>query len=174
MLCASSASIKTGNHQAQRSTRSSMPPRNVHAASTAAVLGQANDDGEPNNSSSQAGNETMTKKKKQTCLHEVPLIELALENVSYAPVVVQFSSGGSRKRKKNPDKKRVTILHNITTKISPYKLSAVMGPRDVPPRRTPSWCRLSLSKRKSEYILIPSRLHSCPRCVCAVAVARPR
>ena len=74
-----------------------------------------------------SGNEkSIAKKKKQSsCLREVPLVELALENVSYCPVVQSASTGS---KKNNPDRKRVTILNSVTTKISPYKLSAVMGP----------------------------------------------
>jgi len=67
-----------------------------------------------------SGTEKSRAKKKQ-----VPLVELALENISYTPVVQSASTG---RKKNNPDRKRVTILNSVTTKISPYKLSAVMGP----------------------------------------------
>lgn len=57
-----------------------------------------------------------------TNLRQFPLVELTLENVSYAPVT--SSASGSRRS----EQKRVTVLNRITTKISPYKLTAWMGP----------------------------------------------
>ena len=48
----------------------------------------------------------------------VQLVELSLENITYAPV------NSAQKRKG----RRKTILSNVSTTISPYKLSAWMGP----------------------------------------------
>jgi len=61
-------------------------------------------------------------KKKSAAMRQVPLVELALDSVTYAPVV-QSATG----QKRNSEKKRVTILSKISTKIQPYKLSAIMG-----------------------------------------------
>lgn len=63
------------------------------------------------------------KGRRKTVLREVPRVELSLENVCYAPVVQSASA-----KKSNTEKKRVTILSNISTKIQPYNLSVVMGP----------------------------------------------
>lgn len=51
---------------------------------------------------------------------EVPLIELKLENVTYAPVT---KSAGS----KRTERKRTIILNSISTTLSPGKLTAFMG-----------------------------------------------
>lgn len=55
---------------------------------------------------------------------EVPLVELKLENVSYAPV----AATGGKKGLASSDKKRITVLKNISTTVSPFKLTAWMGP----------------------------------------------
>jgi len=65
-------------------------------------------------------------KRRKTIVREVPRVELSLEHVSYAPVVQ--SAGTIAGKTSNTEKKRVTILKNITTKIQPYTLSAIMGP----------------------------------------------
>ena len=54
-------------------------------------------------------------------LREFPLVELTLQNLSYAPVTTSVGKGGS-------EKKRVTVLNKISTQLSPYKLTAWMGP----------------------------------------------
>jgi ABC-type multidrug transport system ATPase subunit len=59
--------------------------------------------------------------EKQSRLHskvrrEVPLVELCLENVTYAPI-----TAGSRRAG------RTTVCQNITTTIAPYKLTGWMG-----------------------------------------------
>lgn len=54
---------------------------------------------------------------------ELPLVELSLKHVTYAPVTSQ-SSG----KKFSAEKKRKTVLSDITTTVSPFKLSAWMGP----------------------------------------------
>lgn len=62
---------------------------------------------------------------------EFPMVELTMENLSYAPVVTSSAAnaGGSRTGSKgSPEKKRVTVLNKISTKISPFKLTAWMGP----------------------------------------------
>jgi ABC-type multidrug transport system ATPase subunit len=56
---------------------------------------------------------------------DIPLIELTIENLSYAPIVTS-SSGG--KNGGATDKKRKTVLNNISTKVAPYQLTAWMGP----------------------------------------------
>lgn len=55
---------------------------------------------------------------------KVHLIELKLENVTYSPV----TTIAGKKGKASSEKKRTTVLNNITTTISPYKLTAWMGP----------------------------------------------
>lgn len=54
--------------------------------------------------------------------HEVPLVELSLENVTYAPVTKSAEKGNLA------SKKRTTVLQNIRTNIAPYQLTAWMGP----------------------------------------------
>ena len=54
-------------------------------------------------------------------VRDFPLVELTMENLSYAPIT---SSAGS----KGSEKKRVTVLNKISTTISPFKLTAWMGP----------------------------------------------
>lgn len=51
--------------------------------------------------------------------HDIQLIELSLEHISYAPII--------RTHQRN-DKRRKNILSNVSTTISPYELSAWMGP----------------------------------------------
>ena len=51
------------------------------------------------------------------------LVELSLENVTYAP-----ATRAATKTNKNKTINRRTILSNVSTKISPYQLSAWMGP----------------------------------------------
>lgn len=58
---------------------------------------------------------------------EKPLIELKLENVTYAPFTVT-AGDGSDKNGRRSVKQQVIVLNNITTTISPYKLTAWMGP----------------------------------------------
>lgn len=53
--------------------------------------------------------------------HNLQLVELALENISYSPI-------NTTTPKKNGTKKRTTILSNVSTTISPFELSAWMGP----------------------------------------------
>jgi len=48
----------------------------------------------------------------------IQLVELSLENISYAPINTALKKKGKRK----------TILSNVSTTISPYELSAWMGP----------------------------------------------
>lgn len=55
--------------------------------------------------------------KKDRSLRSIPLVELSLENITYAP------STRSAKAKS-----RREILSNVTAKVSPYKLNAWMGP----------------------------------------------
>jgi len=56
-------------------------------------------------------------------LREVPLVELSLNSITYAPST--RSSGGTNSKLKQ---KRTTVLSNVTTSISPNTLSAWMGP----------------------------------------------
>lgn len=53
---------------------------------------------------------------------EVPLVELKLKNVTYAPIT---ASAGKKGRKES---QRTVVLDNVTTTIAPYKLTAWMGP----------------------------------------------
>lgn len=53
---------------------------------------------------------------------EIPLVELSLENVTYAPITATASQNRSSK------KVRTTVLQNVTTKVRPFCLSAWMGP----------------------------------------------
>mmetsp|Transcript_14060 Transcript_14060/g.19743 ORF Transcript_14060/g.19743 Transcript_14060/m.19743 type:complete len:622 (-) Transcript_14060:304-2169(-) len=48
----------------------------------------------------------------------VPLVELELRNITYAPITATASG----------EKKRKVVLSNISTKVSPFQLSAWMGP----------------------------------------------
>jgi ABC-type multidrug transport system ATPase subunit/ABC-type multidrug transport system permease subunit len=57
--------------------------------------------------------------------HEVPLVRLELNNITYAPVT---RSSSSKKNNHNAESSRTTILSNITTTISPYQVTAWMGP----------------------------------------------
>lgn len=63
--------------------------------------------------SQQTSSAEETAKKKH---HEVPLVQLDLENVTYAPIAKSAKASGSRKK----------VLSNITTSIAPYKLTAWM------------------------------------------------
>uniref|UniRef100_A0A7S3LDG0 ABC transporter domain-containing protein n=1 Tax=Amphora coffeiformis TaxID=265554 RepID=A0A7S3LDG0_9STRA len=55
---------------------------------------------------------------------EVPLVELSLENVTYAPMATTASSS----HQKSSEKARKTVLHSVTTKVRPFTLTAWMGP----------------------------------------------
>ena len=59
---------------------------------------------------------------------EVPLVELKLENVTYAPLTVSGNANTRRPKSNAATKARTTVLHNITTTIAPYQLTAWMGP----------------------------------------------
>ena len=82
-------------------------------------------------------------------LKSVPVVELTLENVSYRPISTaiivnrkppqgqekqqqeeQKGDGNSKSKKvvSEDEENRITVLSNISTKISPYELSAWMGP----------------------------------------------
>jgi ABC-type multidrug transport system ATPase subunit len=54
---------------------------------------------------------------------KVPLIEVSLQNVTYAPMTTNAVAGASESKRS-----RKTILHNVTTTIRPYTLTAWMGP----------------------------------------------
>ena len=59
----------------------------------------------------------------------INLVQLSLENVTYAPVTRSASnSNGGSIFESNINKRRTTILSDITSNISPYQLSAWMGP----------------------------------------------
>ena len=53
---------------------------------------------------------------------KVPLVELSMQNLTYAPMTTKAS------HKKSSEKARTTVLHNVTTTIRPYTLTAWMGP----------------------------------------------
>ncbi len=70
-------------------------------------------------------------------LRTVPLVELSLEHVTYAPATrsahEKSSNRGCGKYTKSCfkttiNKQRTTVLSDVTTSIAPYKLSAWMGP----------------------------------------------
>lgn len=67
-----------------------------------------------------------TKSSHKTALRSVPLVELELENVTYAPMTSTASNHKRRRNKKNTNRK--VILDNVSTAVSPYQLSAWMGP----------------------------------------------
>ena len=56
---------------------------------------------------------------------EVPLVEMSLENVTYAPMATTASQAD---HKSSERKARKTVLHNVTTKVRPFTLTAWMGP----------------------------------------------
>jgi len=61
---------------------------------------------------------------------EISFVELKLENVTYAPITARVTNAenhGSRDAKKNLENRSV-VLSNVSTKISPHKLTAWMGP----------------------------------------------
>jgi ABC-type multidrug transport system ATPase subunit len=59
----------------------------------------------------------------------IPLIELTLENVTYAPLTKTVSTKGKKKTSKDAAKEnRTIVLRNLSTKVSPYTLTAWMGP----------------------------------------------
>ena len=66
--------------------------------------------------------EAATKPSSLENRRDVPLIELELENVSYAPVTTTGGKGSTAV------KSRTRVLEDITTTVSPYKLTAWMGP----------------------------------------------
>jgi ABC-type multidrug transport system ATPase subunit len=54
---------------------------------------------------------------------DIPLIELTMKHVSYAPLVASAGGMGGK-----AERQRKTVLHDISTKVSPYQLTAWMGP----------------------------------------------
>jgi ABC-type multidrug transport system ATPase subunit len=60
--------------------------------------------------------------KEVVAPRDIPLVELTMEHVSYAPIVASAGSSGKAERQ------RKTVLHDISTKVSPYQLTAWMGP----------------------------------------------
>ena len=74
-------------------------------------------DAPPTTAEANGASETVPPKR------DIPLIELSMEHVSYAPMVA--SAGGMRGK---AERQRKTILHDISSKISPYQLTAWMGP----------------------------------------------
>lgn len=91
----------------------------------------------PDSSEEIVSGESDSTTPKETVVHqEVPLVELKLQNVTYAPLTnTATASGGgplSRcRRGASPEdnhKKRTTVLRNISTTLSPFKLTAWMGP----------------------------------------------
>ena len=57
---------------------------------------------------------------------EIPIVELTLEEVTYEPITSTIRSG--KPARGSSKENRTTVLNKITTKISPYKLTAWMGP----------------------------------------------
>ena len=59
------------------------------------------------------------------------LVELSLEHVTYAPATRSAAAAGGARTcctKTKVNNRRITILSDVTSKISPYQLSAWMGP----------------------------------------------
>ena len=54
-------------------------------------------------------------------LRDVPLVELTLDHITYAPTT-RSSTANSKL-----NKKRTTVLQNVSTSIKPYELNAWMG-----------------------------------------------
>jgi ABC-type multidrug transport system ATPase subunit len=67
---------------------------------------------------------------------DIPLVELKLENITYTPVTNRASQSTStctsrcfdKKQQQHQQQQHTTVLHNISTSISPGKLTAWMGP----------------------------------------------
>lgn len=51
--------------------------------------------------------------------HDIPLVQVELQNVSYQPFQAGIASG---------KKERIEVLKDISTSIRPYQLTAWMGP----------------------------------------------
>ena len=60
---------------------------------------------------------------KTSYCHNLQLVELSLENISYTPI-----NNITTQKRKGSKRRRKTILSNVSTTISPYELSAWMGP----------------------------------------------
>lgn len=56
---------------------------------------------------------------------EVPLVELKLSNVTYAPMTTTANTKGNGSKS---EKQRTTVLRDVTTTIAPYTLTSWMGP----------------------------------------------
>jgi ABC-type multidrug transport system ATPase subunit/ABC-type multidrug transport system permease subunit len=59
----------------------------------------------------------------------IPIVQLALENITYAPATKRVGGTSSSDTDKNPELvNRTVVLKNLSTSIEPYKLTAWMGP----------------------------------------------
>ena len=65
---------------------------------------------------------TATEASSKGPTRTIPLVELALENVTYAPMTSTAKGGGKS------NKSRKVVLDQVSTKVSPFQLSAWMGP----------------------------------------------
>jgi ABC-type multidrug transport system ATPase subunit len=63
---------------------------------------------------------------------DIPLIELKLKNITYAPLTNRPASSSRccriGKKKQQQQEHHTTVLHNVSTTISPGKMTAWMGP----------------------------------------------
>mmetsp|Transcript_22652 Transcript_22652/g.46998 ORF Transcript_22652/g.46998 Transcript_22652/m.46998 type:complete len:508 (-) Transcript_22652:792-2315(-) len=78
---------------------------------------------------------TCTPDESACNLHSIPLVELCLENITYAPVTRSAGGRGgrpscctSRRGGMTEIKSRKVILQDVSTRITPYTLSAILGP----------------------------------------------
>jgi len=55
---------------------------------------------------------------------EIPIVELTLDGVTYKPITSSLAGNKNEAKGNN----RTTVLDNVSTTISPYKLTAWMGP----------------------------------------------
>lgn len=63
-------------------------------------------------------NQNTEENEHQKKIPEIPLVQLDLDNITYAPVTKSAQGESSR----------TTVLSNITTTVAPYQLTAWMGP----------------------------------------------
>jgi ABC-type multidrug transport system ATPase subunit len=61
-------------------------------------------------------------------VREVSLVEVSIENLTYAPVAAKVASSAAAASGGGPQNRRLVVLNNVSTKIAPYTLTAWMGP----------------------------------------------
>jgi len=101
-----------------------MPPQQHETATTAAADRAVSFAASSNDADEVASTATST-----NGLRKVPLVELELEDVIYAPMTSTASSHTSRRARRNKkDTSRKVILNAVSTTVTPFQLSAWMGP----------------------------------------------